>query len=104
MHLGQYAQAVQAFDQGWRNDPADSTMLNNKGCALLMCEDPLGALDAFNRAIEADPGNSSFLVNRGRALASQGKYEDALIALDQAIEIDDNNGQAWKYRAMYSTN
>jgi tetratricopeptide (TPR) repeat protein len=94
--LGEYDEAIKAYDEAIGLDPNLAGAWYNKGVAL----DGLGmndvAIKAFNEAIRLNPNLAiTWWFNTGVALDDLGKYDDAIKAYDEAIRLDPNYAEAW---------
>jgi tetratricopeptide (TPR) repeat protein len=100
-----YYEAVQAYDEAIRLDPANTAAWISKGNSLHEVEMYNEAVQAYDKAIELDPDDTSTWISKGDALYIQGEYEydDAIRAYDEAIKLDPDNDYAWekKGNALY---
>jgi tetratricopeptide (TPR) repeat protein len=91
---GNYAAAVEQFDQALAIDQSDYFALYNKGSALLSLGSYEAALAATNAALDINNGDPDAWVNRAAAiisLARAGHFSDSASAYQQAILATENS-------------
>ncbi|MDF0589688.1 tetratricopeptide repeat protein [Candidatus Methanocrinis natronophilus] len=103
-NLGEYDEAVQAYDEAIRLDPEFAIAWNNKGLALRNLGEYDEAVQAYDEAIRLDPEFAIAWNNKGLALYNLGEYAEAVQAYDEAIRIDPEYALAWysKGLALYN--
>jgi tetratricopeptide (TPR) repeat protein len=90
---GDYAAAVEQFNQALAIDQGDYYALYNKGSALLSLGSYEEALAATNAALDINKGDPDAWVNRAAAiisLARAGYFSDSTSAYQQAIVATEN--------------
>ncbi len=85
---GDYAAAIELYEEVLRSDPGDFRALNNLGA----CHDELDhtalAEEAFRRALAVAPGEAPLHHNLGRLLHLDGRLEEAEALYRRALELD----------------
>ncbi len=99
--LGEYDEAIEAYDEAIRLNPNYAKAWFNKGLSL----DDLGKYDeavkAYDEAIRLDPNNAAMAWNnKGISLDDLGKYDEAIEAYDEAIKLDPNYAKAWNNKGL----
>jgi tetratricopeptide (TPR) repeat protein len=99
-NLGQYADAVAAYDKAVFIRPGNADAWNNRGVAL----DKLGqyseAVASYDKAVAILPGYADAWYNRGVALRKLGRYADAVSSYDKALAADPGYIEAWLNRGV----
>ena len=93
--LGNYDDAIKAYDEAIRLDPNLAEAWNNKGNALGKQGKYDKAINCFDEAIWLDPNLASAWYSKGLALDKLGKYDETIKAYDEAIRLDPNYVAAW---------
>lgn len=88
MRLGDYAEAVEAFQQALEIYPNSEKIYSNLGIALGHDSRFEEAASAFEEALKINPQNWETYNNLGIALGSQEKYDQALAAFQEAINLN----------------
>lgn len=88
MKLGDYAEAVEAFQQALEIYPNSEKIYSNLGIALGHDRRFDEAVNAFQQALEINPQNWETYNNLGIALGSQENYEQAIAAFQEAIDLN----------------
>jgi len=88
MKLGDYAEAVEAFQQALEIYPDSEKIYSNLGIALGHDRRFDEAVVAFQEALKINPQNWETYNNLGIALGSQEKYDQALAAFQEAIALN----------------
>lgn len=120
LNLGQYPEAVEAFEQGIAAHQADlvastpggdtarfraeiAQMLVSAGNAYLKQRKPQPAVAAYRKAAEIDPNPALAYFNLCATLYNQGDMEAAAAACDHAIAADPSRADAYfiKGSALY---
>jgi tetratricopeptide (TPR) repeat protein len=98
--LGQYSDAVAAYDKAVFIRPNNADAWNNRGVAL----DNLGqyseAISSYDKAIALKPGYADAWYNRGVALRKLGRYAEAVTSYDQVLAIRPDYIEAWLNRGV----
>lgn len=81
--------AVGVLREGARHGPDDPVVHNDLGLALLLGNDPRGALEHFDRAAELVPGDARSAANRAACLGLLGRYDEALEAYLEIVPAED---------------
>ena len=89
-NLGQYEEAIKAYDKALLVEPEFSFVWNNKGRILHELGQYEEAIKAFDKALLIDPEYSNAWNNKGIALGVLGRYEEAIKAFDKTLLIDPN--------------
>lgn len=88
MKLGDYSEAVEAFQQALEIYPNSEKIYSNLGIALGHDSRFDEAVVAFQGALEINPQNWETYNNLGIALGSQEKYDQAIAAFEEAIVLN----------------
>ncbi len=86
--LGEYAFAVNDFDEAIRVDPQNSHYYSGRGRARSILGNLDNALEDYNAAIERDAENVEAYLGRGAARQTLGKWGLAIADYRKAIELD----------------
>ncbi len=92
---GRYAEALEAFDEAIRLDPAAAIAWNNKGSTLNGLGRHAAALEALNEAIRLDPADAIAWRNRSLALRKLDRLPEAHRSLLRVAYIAER-GLTWK--------
>ncbi|MEX0272343.1 tetratricopeptide repeat protein [Leptolyngbyaceae cyanobacterium UHCC 1019] len=84
---GQYAAAIQDFDQAIRFNPQDATAFLNRGFAQHRVGNLNAAVDDYTKALAIDNQLAEAFSNRSHARFDQGKPDEALKDAAQAIAL-----------------
>ncbi len=105
---GNYAGAIDAYDQGIKAAEADrqtpetraalGRMLTNKGNALLKLKRNSEAIAAYSQAAATDPHPATAYFNLCATEYNTGNVEGALAACDKAIKFDPKKADAYFIR------
>jgi len=88
--MGQYNEAVRAYDNAINKSPKYASVWNNRGIALAALNKYEEALKCFDKAKEMNPFLKEAFYNKGLLLFELGLYEDAIEAFDKAVEVYEN--------------
>ncbi|WP_374377881.1 caspase family protein [Dongia sp.] len=88
--MQQYDQAIAAYGEAMKLDPAEPAYVSNLGLALSDSGDYAGSVTAYDKAINLDPKNVWHYYNRGYAKLYQDDPAGAAADLDAALAIDEN--------------
>ena len=95
--LGQYQQAVRAYDQVLQRDPYHASAWLHRGNAQLYgLQSAHEALISYDRALHLDPDCELIWRNRGNALSELGLYHAAIINYDRAITLNPHDSGIWQ--------
>ena len=97
---GRYDEALQAFDQVLRLDPANAETWNAKGSALFQMGRYSDAVRCFKTAIGLKPSFSDAWNNEAAALCAMGRYNEAMAACDRVLGLNPRNADAWAMRGQ----
>jgi len=86
--VGDYARAIQDYDQAIRLDGSFALSYNNRGRAHHLNEDYAQAIKDYGEAIEIDPDYPLAFYNRGLARFDQGFFIAAVPDFVRAVQID----------------
>ncbi|MFZ5801757.1 MAG: tetratricopeptide repeat protein [Candidatus Omnitrophota bacterium] len=97
MEIGQYDEAIEAFNQMKKIDPSFAPAYNFEGVAHMRKRtESTDAILAFEKAIAINPGYVEPYLNLGTLyMEADGEYEQAAEYYQKAIEIDPKNGRAY---------
>ena len=98
--IGDYEQAIPAFDQAINLSPSFAGNWHNKGICLFQQELYSDALSMFEKAIELDSGFIGSHVNAARSHTALGTNELALHSFCAALQIEPDNQEALKGRGI----
>src|SRR5687768_7463766 len=85
--LGQFAQAIEAYQNALKHTPKDPFIYNNLGAAYFSVSRNQEAADAFNKALVLKPNDPDAYFNLGIAYIALEKPQDALTAFKQAVRL-----------------
>ena len=85
--LGQFAQAIAAYQNALKHTPKDPFLYNNLGAAYFSTGKNKEAIDAFNKALSLKANDPDAYFNLGIAYAALENYADALTAFQQAVRF-----------------
>ncbi len=88
--LGQFAEAIAAYQNALKHTPKDSFIYNNLGAAYFSVGRNKEATEAFNKALALKPNDPDAFFNLGIAYAAMDNYEAALTAFKQAVKFKPN--------------
>jgi tetratricopeptide (TPR) repeat protein len=97
--LGDFAEAIQSFDECLRLNPNNETCLNCRGLARRLQKDFENAISDFNEAIRLQPKSAAAFDNRGTVWCDKKEYGKALADFDKAIELEPRRATAFCNRA-----
>jgi len=102
--MGNFSQAITAYDTALKIDPKDKQAWVSKGDALNRMGNFSQAITAYDTALKIDPNYVNALDGKGWSLNELGKYTQAIIYLDKALKIDPNHldGLVFKAQALYN--
>jgi len=86
--IGEYEEAILAFEKALRLSPDDAKVWNNFGYSCFCAGQTDRALAAFNRAIEINPDYKHAWYNKGYSLHGVDRLEEAVKCYRRALEID----------------
>lgn len=99
-NLGQYSEAVAAYDKAVFIRPFNADAWNNRGVAL----DKLGqyseAVSSYDKAVTIQPAFAEAWYNRGIAYRKLGRYADAVTSYDKALAANPGYVEAWLNRGV----
>ncbi|HOT07982.1 MAG TPA: tetratricopeptide repeat protein [Methanotrichaceae archaeon] len=91
LQMNRLDEAVEAFDEALRINPAEHDIWRSRGDALSSMGKYNESIDAYERAIELEPGDYGVWECLGDVLEIQGKREAAINAYRKSIELIDNS-------------
>jgi Flp pilus assembly protein TadD len=103
LQLGEYEQALEAFDRAIEFRPESVQPWLGKGLALRCLERYAESRQAYERALELKPDRAQKAVlysEMGRVLHSMGEYAEALKWLERALRLDPEEEETWGYKGM----
>jgi tetratricopeptide (TPR) repeat protein len=83
--LGQFAQAVEAYQNALKHAPQDPVIYNNLGAAYFSLNKGTEASESFKKSISLKTDDPDAHFNLGIAYSSIDKFEEALTAFKQAV-------------------
>src|SRR3989449_662516 len=92
---GNYAQALNLFDEILEVEPSNVNALIGKAVAYRRRGKPQEALNCLDLVLGVQPGNASALLNRGNILLEQGDAEAALESFERLTQLYPNDEEAW---------
>lgn len=99
-NLGQYSDAIAAYDKAVFIRPAHADAWNNRGVALEKLGQFSEALSSYDKAVALQPGYADAWYNRGVALRKLGRYADAISSYDKALVARPGYIEAWLNRGV----
>jgi lipoprotein NlpI len=84
---GEFALAIQDFDQALKLNPNYALAFNNRGNAHSDRGEYDLAIPDYNESILLNPDNASALNNRANAYLRMGKYETSIPDFDQSLQL-----------------
>jgi tetratricopeptide (TPR) repeat protein len=98
-HKGQYALAIQDYNQVIRLKPDDEDAFNARGNAYYDRGQHDLAMRDYDEAIRLNPNDENVFNSRGIAYYSLGQYDLAIQDLSEAIRLKPNGAEAFNNRA-----
>ena len=92
---GYYEEAIKAYDQATKINPAYLTAWKNKGNVLYTLAEYNESIQAYDQAIKIDQKYALAWYGKGLALTKLGDYDEAVKAYDSAIENSPDNPAIW---------
>ena len=92
---GNFARALNLFEEALKNNDRDPTTWYNHGNALEKLGRYQEAISSYERAIEIKPDDHYAWCWRGNALEKLGRYEAAISSYERAIQIKPDDHSAW---------
>jgi len=92
---GQFAKAIQAYQQALRINPEDASAWNNLGTAYADAGQFAKAIEAYQQALRINPEHANAWNNLGVAYADVGQFAKAIEAYQQALRINPEDASAW---------
>ena len=96
--LGQYREAIAAYDNSIALEPGYLAALNNRGVAFLALRQPLEAIVSYETALALDPDFVEAIYNRGDALRQLRRFAEALRDYERAIALRPTHAEAFNNR------
>ncbi len=90
---GDFATAVEQYDEVLAKDPTDTTALYNKGVALQRAGELDAAQAAYEAALEANPDDRDAVLNLGAVKRDLGAIDAAIALYRKALEQDEFNAR-----------
>lgn len=98
--LGQYSEAVAAYDKAVFMRPTNADAWNNRGVALENLGQYSEAVSSYDKAVTLQPGYADAWYNRGVALRKLGRYADAVASYNKALAASPGYVDAWLNRGV----
>ena len=89
--LGQYAEAVSAFQETIKENPEDPNLYNNLGAVYLKLQEADQALAYFEKAIQLDPSFVPARNNLGQLLLQRQEFRRAVDTFQAALTLEPSN-------------
>ena len=99
-NLGQYSEAVAAYDKAVFIRPYNVDAWNNRGVALNNLGQYSEAVSSYDKAVTLQPAYADAWYNRGIALRKLGRYADAVTSYDKALAANPGYIEAWLNRGV----
>ena len=93
--MGNYYDAVRAFERVVESTPADADAWNSMGYSYFCAAHIDRALDCFDRAVEILPSHKGAWYNKGYALHGADRLAEAVDCYRKALAIDPNDKVLW---------
>ncbi len=93
--LGQYQEAIEAYDQALKINPELTAAWYNKGMDLGTLGRYQEAIEAYDQALKINPEFTEVWSNKGVDLGYLGRYQEAIEAYDQALKINPELTLVW---------
>lgn len=100
LDLGEYDNAVDAFQKSVTLDPDNPSAWLKLGTASELSHDRNDAIDLLKRAVEKFPNDQFLWREYGRIQARHQKWEGARSAFQRVIEINDNDKDVYQLLSM----
>ena len=104
LQRGNYAMAVEWFDQSLEKSFQQPIALNNRGNALTALERYTEALSSFNCAISIDKVYVEAYFNRGNTLQIVKDFKKSLESYDKAVSLNPDYAEAYLNRGVVLNN
>lgn len=92
---GQYAKAIDAYQQALRINSEHATAWYNLGIAYGKTGQFSKAIEAYQQALRINPGLSAAWHNLGNAYGNVGQSSNAIEAYQQALRINSEDADTW---------
>jgi tetratricopeptide (TPR) repeat protein len=96
---GNYAQALNLFDDILEVEPSNVNALIGKAVAYRRSGKPQEALNCLDLVLNIQPNNAAAMLNRGNLLLERGDVGAALEAYDKLVTISPLDEEAWAAQA-----
>ena len=100
VELGQYPEAIRAFQAALRLEPRNAEALRDLGAVLHLVGQPGPARKALELAVRQDPGQHAAWRNLGVVLAHEGHWDCAVEAFAHACGLAPGNGELLRLYAL----
>jgi tetratricopeptide (TPR) repeat protein len=94
---GRIADAINAFQEAYRANPADVEVVNNLGYAYLLYNDPVSAEEHMLKALTMRWDRSAAWGNLGQAYVKKGQMADAVASFSNAYRFSRDLNQTHTY-------
>ncbi len=98
--LNRYEEALTAYEQALRLEPANGNTWNNKSIALYNLERYEDALAASEQSLVFASADVSFWNSKGAALGQMGRLVEALTVFEQALAFDAADALSWQNKGI----
>ena len=100
---GNYANAIQLFDQSLKEDANYPMALNNRGVAQMELDHPYEAILDYNRCLSIESENLDALFNRAFAYEKIGQFDNALEDIAMIEEMKPDSAFVHFYKGLVLT-
>jgi tetratricopeptide (TPR) repeat protein len=100
IELGNYSEAIVAYEKFINISPYNASAWNQRGAALALMGRYNESIDSFKKATEIDRMYPVPWYNRGTTLAMIGRYDEAIQNYDEAIRIDPQEPGFWYAKGL----
>lgn len=100
IELGNYSEAIAAYERVIDISPSNASAWNQKGVALALMGRYNESIDSFKKATEIDQMYAVSWYNKGKILTLMSKYEEAIQSYDEAIHIDPQEPGFWYEKGL----
>lgn len=97
---GDFATALQCFDQAERCDATSKRVHYERGVTLERMGDSAAAQQCYRNCLASWPDHDMALSNLGSLLREQGKFAEAIAELDKAVRANPAREEAWFHKGM----
>ncbi len=96
--LGEFARAIEDYDEALRLDPDDGDSYNNRGNAYYKLGEFARAIEDYDEALRLDAGDAVAYFNRGNSYDDLGELARAIEDYGEALRLDPDYAVAYYNR------